>query len=612
MTGSAPLTDPEAAAVMVLLRLPEWQEDGYRGREKAERLLQQLIAQAIEARKERFTEALQNALSKHFSPEAVQAGQQALEKLGIELLSQDDVEARRYLSAHGHWNCRFGERQKESQSPLTYTVQAPSGQKRAVSDPQKRIVEVFRSEMNESMHVQGYAGSGKTHLIHTLVEHLNPSSTLLLAMSGAQLEGLKKRLNHSRLVCRTFAALAKWVLAYNPTLNRHRWQHRTRANFQVPDDIVAQRLGFHAPKGMHPAQGAMLARRTLMSYCYSEHEHIGFEHVPSNVQMSPTDRSVVVRQTKTLWREMFTPSQPDIELPLRGYHLIKYLALTQDVIPPSVTHVIVDESHELSAPVLQLLDRSPQAVITLGDEYQRLQGGAPQSKPWIRQREVNASLRTGRGIESIINPIIEAHPGRTKTPFQGAGAHQTKVHRFDKPFIPEQPTTILVENEWHLFEWFQRLTQARARFTLLNGCAYQFEQFVRDCLGLFHDGVRPRHPFLFQYDSWDRLARAQQRNSSFIRIQQMLERGYGYADFEQSLAQQSTHAQRAHWLGRVQDAKNQEFERVMLTPQLLNKDVTGGREAAAAALSQVYTAATRERYELFVPGHLMDWLSSYR
>jgi hypothetical protein len=49
------------------------------------------------------------------------------------------------------------------------------------------------------------------------------------------------------------------------------------------------------------------------------------------------------------------------------------------VIDSRYTHVIVDEAHELSAPMLAVLDRSPQSIIALGDELQNLNGLSPMA-----------------------------------------------------------------------------------------------------------------------------------------------------------------------------------------------------------------------------------------
>ena len=77
--------------------------------------------------------------------------------------------------------------------------------------------------------------------------------------------------------------------------------------------------------------------------------------------------------------------------------------------------------------MLQILDRSPQAVITLSDELQNLTGMAPTRNAMIRQRYITQSVRLGKQVESLINPLIQAHPGATKELFAGRADHCTHV-----------------------------------------------------------------------------------------------------------------------------------------------------------------------------------------
>src|SRR5690606_31263847 len=134
----------------------------------------------------------------------------------------------------------------------------------------------------------------------------------------------------------------------------------------------------------------------------------------------------------------------------------KFLSLTDLAIPEYLTHILVDEAHDLTPPMLQILDRSPQAIITLGDRFQRLTGVTPDRSQRIRRSEINLTVRAGRDIEPVLNPLIETHPAGFSMPLVGSAHLQTRIRYYSRPGLPTTPTTILTGDNWSLFEWYQR------------------------------------------------------------------------------------------------------------------------------------------------------------
>ncbi|CAM5356527.1 hypothetical protein SSTU70S_05532 [Stutzerimonas stutzeri] len=78
-------------------------------------------------------------------------------------------------------------------------------------------------------------------------------------------------------------------------------------------------------------------------------------------------------------------------------------------------------------------------------------------------------------MEAAVNTLIEQNPVVDVHPLEGSREQDTRVVFYSRPFIPEQPTTILVWSEWGMFEWFQRLANAKAQFSLLPGCEGRFQ-----------------------------------------------------------------------------------------------------------------------------------------
>jgi hypothetical protein len=304
---------------------------------------------------------------------------------------------------------------------------------------------------------------------------------------------------------------------------------------------------------------------------------------------------------------MFQPASSKLQLPLSVYHRIKWAALNDWRIPSRYTHVLVDECHDLSKPMSQILERSPQAWISLGDEYQSLKGWPQRRSDVVRQREVTCSVRSGQQVEELVNPIISTHPGHTKLPFHGNPVNKTEISYYKKLAVPEQPAAILVRDMWGLIEWTQRLTAANVPVELMSDAA-TLNMFVTDCIELHARKVRPRHPELYRFGSWDDLAHRHHRHAGFQHIERMLKRGFGYEDWRRTMGRVTTGASRPYMLARVEDVRNREFETVMLAPELVEDVAAIKGRAFAEAGSTLYVALTRARRRLILPRGVRHWI----
>jgi hypothetical protein len=80
-------------------------------------------------------------------------------------------------------------------------------------------------------------------------------------------------------------------------------------------------------------------------------------------------------------------------------------------------------------------------------------------------------------------------------------------------------------------------------------------------------------------------------------------------EFSQALDVATTPEKATILLGLAEHARNTEFDRVMLAPDLLmEKNRIFNASVQAHVLSMIYIGASRARYELLLPGHLKDWL----
>lgn len=593
------------AATYGLLRLP-----ALIGKSDPVPVIEKSLAQLVPAlQSQEASEQVRDVLKEQWIAETWEEALRLIESLGISLLKDGENNVIAELDSTGEWDFELTARLKETRNPLKYSYERPSGEIGYLGELQNRVFSQYLAEPDESLNLQACAGSGKTHIAKLIVERLNPMTTLVLAMTQSQLKGLMGRIGAQSAVGHSFGSIARIMFERMSGAGRSALSGRTGSTFQRSDHDVGALMGFMSVSGMPPAVVARTVRRIVMAFCQSSATHFLPEHLPRLYEkLNRADTYVLLEYASRYWDQLFDATVPGLQIPVRGYHIIKYVSLTNEVIPEEYENVVIDESHELTPAMLAILDRSPQAVLTLGDKYQRLSGWMPTRKTQVRHREINVTLRAGRQIESLLNPVLGKHPDDAKEPIRGSDHRRTHISYYSRPQVPDHPTTILVGTDFHVLEWFQRLAAEGASFDLLDGSKYLFSQFVSGLIDLYQHQTRSDHPYLFRYPTWRALEESHHGNTAFQRIHGMLRRGYGYRDFQNSLEKmQSVSSPRIH-LGKVEHAKNLEFDSIMLAPELLSGVEEANKLYLAETLSRIYTASTRARFEVIAPGILRDWL----
>ncbi len=602
----------QLAALMLLLNLNALVKQATPV-EKLERMLDDVMRAALSM--EEAGGAFAELLRARFNAEHLTEGIAQLEVAGISLLDLHEIEDRHYLDKDGHWDFGFGQRQRRKLEPLVREIVLPTGDVMHLSDQQSRIFDEFQVCRDESFHLQAYAGVGKTFLLAKFFEVLDPAKTLLMATFPGQVTALQARIRQAshpgRVNACTFGHMANLLL--NRDLTSRGWRNtdmqRTSASSLVDDQQVALWLNLQAVGKLQPRDVARVCRSTVHSYCLSPLAVIEARHLPSlGHAMSQADIAMLLEYSRLLWRETVRPSAPRIRLPIRNSQRIKFLSLTSEVIPESYSHIIIDESHELTAPMVQILDRSPQAVITLGDEFQQLGGKTPRHGGFIRQRFMTQSIRAGRQMAEVLNPLIQLHPSDIKEGFVGRAPYPTRIIGHGVMPIPDKPTTILVANEWGLFAWFKRLTEAGASFYLPPRTLEHLTLFVKGLDQLYRGDQRPQHRLIFRYSYWDALASAMGGSHEFKAVHEWLGQGNTLQDFAETAQRFCSEAGAIIKLAKVEDVKNQEFDAVLLSRDLMRPPREGSPHSLASVCSLLYTASSRARHELLLPGNMNDWL----
>lgn len=601
---------PQIASVALIQNLPT-----LAGKPKSSAIIEKGIADLIDIAADLSANhapgTFADLIAQRFNGDAFRRGLSLMSKLKIRFMDEGTLAGRDYLNGQ-RWDDTFCSRHSERLDPAKVIFHTVQGEPFALSSEQARTFRVLQSEPDESIHIQAFAGTGKTYMIERLITTLANCRPLLLAFTRVQLDALLQRVGPDRVTGMTFGELADYVLRRDPDVYYHEPGRRASPRHQVAPQVIASRLGFTAVNRLSPAQVAATCAKMVSKFCSGSDASINEAHIPKlGFALNTVEQAVLVHYANDLWTQTISPTDHRFDLPLRGYHRIKQMSLVNDaLIGLEYTHIIVDEAHDLSWPMASFLDRCPQPVISLGDAYQRLDGLVAKRAGNIRQREVTNSIRAGRQVEGVINALIDKNPLFKLGVFEGNRGKDTRVLFYDRADIPTRPTTILVSSEWGLFEWFQRLGNAGAQFSLLPGAVATFRRFILDCIELFNSNARPTHSALFRYARWEDLhADMDQNNLSFHRIDRMLRKGYCAKDFEASLLALDASGSAPIKLGRVIDAKNMEIDTVMLAPDLLTEIRPGDRFAAGSAFAALYTAGTRARHQLIVPGHLKDWAS---
>jgi len=607
--GTAPAS--KVASVMLLQQLPSLIKKHDRADKLLHKAMSDILAGTTTPADLKY---LRDAVSASFSASALQKALGVLMGSGVRLSTSSDFRIAQPTRADGSWSTGFSSEVLAQQSPDTFSPPTLVAYEHGLNDGQGRVVSKIIMEDDEHLHVQGYPGSGKSHLIQTLTTVLKPKETIVIAQTRAQLDGLFSKISSPEVTGRTFGHLAAELLNAMDIPAHWRPGKRSTQSYNISDGDIASRLEFRAVANLAPAVVASTCRRSVMSYCATDADYIGPEHLPKICdRLGMPHKAVLIEYAQLLWEETVEPKRGAAFLPVRTYHQIKHASILGGHISEPFKHVIVDESHDLTPAMLKLLDLSPVQVITFGDKFQRLSGRAPSRGTGIRTNELDLTMRAGREMENVINPIIEAHPmAHNETPLRATDRVTTICDYYDRPTIPDTPCTILVGGLWHLLEYFQRLSYENVKFAMLPGSAAQFQAFTEGLMDLYHRGIRSSHSSLFRYPDWSSLQGEAENIRAFQRVHTMLEKGYDRQRFADSLKNIVPIAKARYVLGRVEDARNLEFQSVMLTPELLPSKKTANSQYYANALSQLYMGASRARNRLIVPGYMRDALKDQK
>jgi hypothetical protein len=604
------LTDPELAAVLVIQNLAQMAESELCA-EAAERVLARLIAWAVDARHSAGTGLLSEA-QRLFDPRKLYFGLDVIKSLNMRFLLEDEVAAQDYLLPGGKWDVGFKVRQHRGNNPFSEQIVTPRHRERWLSAEQDKLVRVFRANLDEDLHVQGYAGIGKSHLLGALLEYLTPEKTLLLARTPGKLEALRARMSGpgDRKAGLTFEAFSQSLLP------APKQRHSTAPATKLSKEALSQALNIHGFRGLDAVATLNVCLKVIECYCRSWDHSLSARHFPHFKQpLSSVDARVLLEYTSRLWTHLDANPALGGQLPFKVLLMIKRASLAGCVVPPRYTHVLIDESQDVPASLLQIIERGRQVLITLGDEYQQASGPTVNRKREVRQRDVSYSVRSGRNVERLVNPLISRHSQKGKIPFEGARDADVSIECYPQGFVPPEGCVALTASRWDTMKWVIQLHDANCAFSFPSKAAQaDLKHFMSTAIALFkpqfysaergEDGV---HADFSEMTDWQQVRDANLFDESFLWVEAELEKGFNIASMNR-LSRMVGEPDKSCMLMLAEEAGGMEFDCVLLTPELLTTAKFKDAHEFDQRICAVYIAISRAKRQLYTPYDVVEWI----
>ena len=329
---------------------------------------------------------------------------------------------------------------------------------------QARVLRAIAANPDELIDLQGYAGTGKGHLVLALLD-ARPGRYTYVAPTRGQVEAFRPRLPAdaaTRLLTQIeFANLLARHATRNGRLGSFvpGYRQSTLRPREIASRIGLQRIGARSPE-----QVLLAVFEGINRWCASAAPQLQARHFQRVVPGAMVEAAPYLAAAEHVWRCMFDPVvQKGGCLSLGVAHIGKWLWLHGATPPLQLGMILVDEAHDLSPAWKQLLATHAPGVVSLADPHQRLQGHVPR---WSssKQLEMHQSVRQGSQVDSLVNRSLALDGlDDAPQPFHGASDRATAVRRFAR--WEEVPVTgmRLYGSVWRLLLETTRLLAQGAR-----------------------------------------------------------------------------------------------------------------------------------------------------
>ncbi|MBK5529727.1 hypothetical protein JFT91_19930 [Pseudomonas sp. TH08] len=558
------------------------------------------------------SDQLRAALTESYNQAAFIAGLARISDLGIGLVDKKTISNHPFIRPEGDWDFDFARRYRDIYGAISHEHVRPGGAIIRLSDHQLRLIHNIRANLEDSIETQALAGTGKTFVLDEVMALMPEKRFIFMTDAEPKLKAIRARFTAKKVPTSTFKRLAESTLSGGNEFLQNKMEAESRLPLSYSQ--LAEQVGLGPIGNRGATQVAALCWSVIFKFCMSKDRYITSRHIPLDQirWLSMKDQEIVAAVSVRLWNQLIQLDMEAPSLPVRGYHRIKQMSLENLYIPERFDTVLIDESHDLSAPMVVILDKSPQTVISLGDQFQNLEGQYVPHSAIIRHREMATSLRAGPPLVEYINPLLEIFPDASSSPFMADKAKEMVVRQYSADAFPPEASVILVADNWGIFDWLLRSREMGKGAAVIDWNR-DVESFLSDCWGLFMDINKPTHGALARYRTWDQLHEAMKWNHAFLRVERWLST-VGVKIGVSGLYKRASHDEFANHLpirpllATVFAVKNFEFKRMAISEDLYYSPDLLGKRVLSKKLALLYTAITRACGEIYFPDTHQVWM----
>ena len=603
------LSEPELAALLVIQNLAQ-------GGAKvdalaAEKVLGRLLAWAVDGPHSADVGLLSEA-RRLFDARKLYFGLEVIKGSRLRLLDAEQVRARAYLLADGKWDFAFRIRLQQDGDPFSQQVTTGFDKERWLTVEQDKLLKVVRANLDEDLHVQGYAGIGKSYLLGALMDCLPQGRVLTLARTPAKLGALRQRmgLDAQARVGMTFGQFACALLKET--------RPAAKASPRGPGKRrLAEELGIVGLRQYDAEHALDICLEVLQRYCESRDYSLSSRHLPFFRQaLSALDAQVLLEYASRLWRYLEANPAWGAQTGFEALLLIKRASLAGCSVPGRFSHVIIDESQDVPASLLQTIERGRQVLITLGDEYQKASGEVVRRERQVRHKDMAFAVRSGRQVERLINPLIGVHSQKSKVAFEAADAVDVGIEHFPEGFVPPEGCVVLTASRWDTMRWAMELVDCNCLLSFPDWP--DMRRFMATTVSLFRSAFHAtgpdaegQHGYFAHLLDWRQVRESERFDASFQWVEARLEAGFKLADLT-LLDARVADRRGSLTLMQAEEAGGLEFDQVLLTPELMTTQRFKDAYAFDVRICAVYIALSRARRQLYLPYDVQEWIDYHK
>ncbi|HEK0909736.1 TPA: hypothetical protein SMQ04_004529 [Pseudomonas putida] len=608
-SGLEGLSDPELAAVLVIQNLSQAREQVL-DPAAAEKVLARLLQWSVRGPHAPGV-GLGSEARRLFDARKLYFGLEVIKGSRLQLLGAEEVAQREYLLADGTWDMRFRSLRHPRHNPFSQQAITGFNKERWLTREQDKLLRVLRANPDEDLHVQGYAGIGKSYLLGALIDCLPRGRVLALARTPGKLDALRRRIGKGSKAGKTFAEFAQALLSVPG-------RPAARASARLPGKrAVAETLNILGFRQYDGEKTLDICLELLKNYCESRDHSLTVRHLPHfALALSRLDSQVLLEYASRLWTYLQDNPAWDRQTGFPTLLLLKRASLAGHSVPSRYSHVIVDESQDMPGPLMQIIERGRQALITLGDEYQRADGPGLRRARQVRQRDIAFSVRCGPKVERLINPLIGVHSQKSKLAFEGAGSVDVGIEHYPLDFVPPQGCVVLTASPWDSMKWAMQLADNQCRVGFSDNVGMQrfmssaVQLFRADLYGAGSDG-QDTHAYFAHALNWRQVHEDNRFDESFLWVEARLQDGFRIAELN-ALSARFSNEPDSLLLMPAQEAGGQEFDHVLLTQELMALNPFKDAYAFDNRVCAVYIALSRARRHLYLPYDVDEWVAYHK